>query len=48
MMYSSWKLKKQGDNIHTALMYSVLNQSVVPCPVLPLVLDLHIGFSGGR
>ena len=35
MVYSAKKLKRQGDNIqpwHTA--FSVLNQSIVPCPVL--------------
>ena len=35
MMYSTYKLNKQGDNIqpcHTP--FSVLNQSVVPCLVL--------------
>ena len=35
MMYSSYKLNKQGDNIqpcHTP--FPIFNQSVVPCPVL--------------
>ena len=35
MMYSAYKLNKQGDNIqpwHTP--FPILNQSVVPCPVL--------------
>ena len=35
MMYSAYKLNKQGDNIqpwHTA--FPIWNQSVVPCPVL--------------
>ena len=35
MMYSAYKLNKQGDNIqpwHTP--FSVWNQSVVPCPVI--------------
>ena len=35
MMYSAYKLNKQGDNIqpwHTP--FSIWNQSVVPCPVL--------------
>ena len=47
MMYSAYKLNKQGDNIqpwHTP--FSIWNQSVVPCPVL--FPDLHTGFSRGR
>ena len=35
MMYSAYKLNKQGDNIqpwHTP--FPILNQSIVPCPVL--------------
>ena len=35
MMFSAWKLNKQGDNIqpvHTP--FPIWNQSVVPCPVL--------------
>ena len=46
MMYSAYKLNKQGDNIqpwHTA--FPILNQSIVPCLVL-LLLDLHTGFLG--
>ena len=41
MMYSAYKLNKQGDNIqiwHTS--FPILNQSVVPCAVLT--------FAGGR
>ena len=37
MMYSAYKLNKQGDNIqpwHTP--FPIWNQSVVPCPVLTL------------
>ena len=48
VMYSAYKLNKQGDNIqlwHTP--FPIWNQSIVPCPVL-LLLDLHTGFSGGR
>ena len=48
MMCSAYKLHKQGDNIqpwHTA--FPILNQFVIPCPVL-MFLDLHTGFSGGR
>ena len=32
MMYSAYKLNKQGDNICTP--FPIWNQSVVPCPVL--------------
>ena len=49
MIYSAYKLNKQGDNIqpcHTP--FPTMNQSVVPCPVLMFLLDLHTGFSGGR
>ena len=49
MMYSAYKLNKQGDNIqprHTP--FPIWNQSVVPCPVLTVAPDLHIGFSRGR
>ena len=35
MMYSAYKLNKQGDNIQPwRTPFPVLNQSVVPCPVL--------------
>ena len=34
-MYSAYKLNKQGDNIHPwCTPFPILNQSVVPCPVL--------------
>ena len=48
MIYSTYKLNRQGDSIqpwHT--LFPILNQFVVPCPVL-LLLVLHIDFSGGR
>ena len=48
MMYSAYKLNKQGDitqALHTSFL--IWNQSVVPCPVL-LLLDLHTDFSGGK
>ena len=48
MMYSAYKLNKQGENIqpwHTP--FPIWNQSVVPCPVL-FLCDLHIGFLRGR
>ena len=48
MMFSAYKLNKQGDNIHPCYTpFSIWNQSVVPCPVL-LLLDLHTGFLGDR
>ena len=47
MMYSAYKLNKQGDNIQPwPTPFQVWNQSVVPCPVL-LLPDLHTDFSGG-
>ena len=49
-IYSSYKLKKQGDNIqrwHTP--FPIANQSVVPCLVLTFASwNLHTGFTGGR
>ena len=52
MVYSAFKLNKQGDNIKPWLTPSPRrippwNQSVVPCPVLTVVFDLHTDFSGG-
>ena len=48
MMYSAYKLNKQGDNIQPwCTPFPIWNQSVVPCPVL-LLPDLHTGFSRGR
>ena len=38
MMYSAYKLNKQGDNIQPwCTLFPVWNQSVVPCPVLTIV-----------
>ena len=34
MMYSAYKLNKQGDNIQLEVLFPIWNQSVVPCPVL--------------
>ena len=35
MMYSAYKLNKQGDNIQPwRIPFPILNQSIVPCPVL--------------
>ena len=46
MMYSAYKLNKQGDNIQLwPTPFLIWNQSVVPRPVL-LLLDLHTDFSG--
>ena len=40
------KWNKQGDNVqHRCTPFPILNQSVVPCPVL-LLFDLHIGLAG--
>ena len=37
MMYTAYKLNKQGDNIHPwHTPFPIWNQSVVPCPVLPV------------
>ena len=49
MMYSAYKLNKQGNNIHPwHTPFPIWNQSVVPFLVLTVVLDLHTDFSGGR
>ena len=50
MMYSAYKLNKQGDNIQPwRTPFPIWNQSVVPCPVLTVALwPKYIGFSGGR
>ena len=38
MMYSAYKLNKQGDNIQPCRTpFPILNQSVVPCSVLTVV-----------
>ena len=38
MMYSEYKLNKQGDNIHAwCSPFPILKQSIVPCPVLSVV-----------
>ena len=47
MMYSAYKINKQGDNIQPwRTPFCIWNQSVVPCPVL-FLLELRIGFSEG-
>ena len=46
MMYSAYKLNKQGDNIqpwHTS--FPIWNQSVVPCPVLTVAWHLNNKYS---
>ena len=49
MMYSAYKLNKQGDNIQPwRTPFPIWNQSIVPCPVLTVLLDLQTDFSGGR
>ena len=49
MMYSAFKLNKQGENIQPwCTPFPIWNQSVVPCPVRTLLPDLHIGLSRGR
>ena len=43
MLYSAYKVNKQGDNIqpwHTP--FPVWNQSVVPCPVLTVASCIHV------
>ena len=48
IMYSAYKLNKQGDNIqpwHTPFL--IWSQSVVPCPVLTVTTDFSGGRSGG-
>ena len=48
MMYSAYKLNKQGDNIPLQCTpFPIWNQSVVPCPVLNVASWLT-GFSGDR
>ena len=48
LIYSGYKLNKQGDNIQPwCTPFPIWNQSVFPCPVL-LLPDLHTDFSRGR
>ena len=48
MMYSAYKLNKQGDNIESwRTAFPILNQFIVSCLVL-LLLDLNTGFFGDR
>ena len=43
MMYFSYKLNKQGDNTQAwGTPFLILNQPIVPCPVL-LLFDLFTG-----
>ena len=49
LMYSAYKLNKQGDNIqlwHNS--FPVWNQFIVSSQVLPVASDLCTGFLGGR
>ena len=49
MMYSAYKLSKQGVNIQTCCTpFSIWNQSIVPCLFSLLLFDHYIGFSEGR
>ena len=50
LMYSAYKLNKQGDNIQPSRTpFPIWNLAVVSYPVLTvLLLDLHEDFSGGR
>ena len=49
MMYSAYKLNRQGDSIQPwCTPFPIWNQSVVPCPVELLLLDLHTDSTGGR
>ena len=49
MIYSAYKLNKQGDNIQPwRPLFPIWNQSVLPCLVLIVAFDLHTGFSRGR
>ena len=46
MMYSAYKVNKQGDSIqHWCTPFPVWNQTIVLCPVL-FLLNLHTDFSG--
>ena len=49
MMYSAYKLNKQGDDIQPwRTPFPIWKHSVVPCPVLTVASNLHADFSGGR
>ena len=49
MMYSAYKLNKQGDNIQLwCTPFPIWNQSVVPCPVLTVASWPEYRFSRGR
>ena len=47
VMYSAYKLNKQGDNIQPCCSpFPIWSQSVVPCPLLTVASYLHTVFSG--
>ena len=49
MMYSTYKLNMQGDNIQPChASFPILNQSVVPYEALTIASELHSDFSGDR
>ena len=46
MMYSAYKLNKQGDNIQPwCAPLPIWNQSIVPCTILAVILNLHTDLS---
>ena len=47
LIHSAYKLNKQCDSIQSCdNPFPILNQSIVPCPVLTIASWLHIDFSG--
>ena len=49
MVYSAYKLNKQGDSIQPwCTPFSIWNQSVVPCPVPTIASCPHTDFPGNR
>ena len=49
MMYSAYKLKKQGDNIQPwCTPFPILNSPLFHVWVYPLLFDLHTGFAEGQ
>ena len=49
MMYSTYKLNKQGDNTQLCWThFPILSHSIVPCPVQTVASWPHISFSGNR
>ena len=49
MMYSPYKLNKQGDNLHTLRTpFPIWNPSVVPCPLLTVACWSAYSFTGAN